>query len=127
MRLLRVGETIRHALSEILRRDILQDPDLLGVPVTVSEVRVSPNLRNATVFVLPLGGENQDAVVEALRSNAPYLRGQLGRVVRLKYLPQLYFDLDRSFDRASHVEDLLADPHVSQDLRDPDESGAEEA
>lgn len=121
MRLLRVGETVRHALSEILRRDIIQDPDLLGVPVTVSEVRVSPNLRNATVFVLPLGGENQDAVVEALRRAAPFLRGQLGGVVRLKYMPQLHFDLDRSFDRASHVEDLLADPHVRQDL---DQSGA---
>ncbi len=127
MRLLRVGETIRHALSEILGRDTLQDPDLLGVPVTVSEVRVSPNLRNATVFVLPLGGDNQDAVVEALQRVAPHLRGQLGKVVRLKYLPQLYFDLDRSFDRASHIDDLLADPHVSQDLQDQGEGGAEEA
>lgn len=131
MRLLRVGETIRHALSTILIRDNLQDPVLSGVPVTVSEVRVSPNLRNATVFVLPLGGDNQDEVVEALQRVAPYLRGQLGGAVRLKYMPQLHFDLDRSFDEASHVEELLADPHVRQDLghdpgkEDLDESGAE--
>lgn len=124
MRLLRVGENIRHALSAILRRDTLQDPALSGVPVTVSEVRVSPNLRNATIFILPLGGDNQLEVVEALQRAAPYLRGQLGGAVRLKYMPQLHFELDHSFDEASHVEELLADPHVRQDL---DESGAEEA
>ena len=122
MRLLRVGENIRHALSAILRRDTLQDPALSGVPVTVSEVRVSPNLRNATIFVLPLGGDNQLEVVEALQRVAPYLRGQLGGAVRLKYMPQLRFELDHSFDEASHVEELLADPHVRQDL---DESGTE--
>lgn len=129
MRLLRVGETVRHALSDILRRDSLQDPALSGTPVTVSEVRVSPDLRHATIFVLPLGGDNQDAVVEALQRAAPYLRSQLARAVRLKYLPQLQFELDHSFDQASHVDELLADPHVRQDLdqQDLDESGAEEA
>lgn len=128
VRLLRVGETIRHALSTILTRDTMQDPALSGVPVTVSEVRVSPNLRDATVFILPLGGDNQDEVVEALQGAAPYLRGQLGRAIRLKYMPQLHFDLDRSFDQASHVEDLLADPHVRQDLNEqgPDEQGPDE-
>lgn len=124
MRLLRVGETVRHALSDILRRDTLQDPALSDASVTVSEVRISPDLRHATVFVLPLGGDNQDEVVEALQRAAPYLRGRLAGAVRLKYLPQLRFEADRSFDRASHVEDLLADPHVRQDL---DEKGTEEA
>lgn len=124
MRLLRVGETLRHALSEILRRESLQDPALSGAPVTVSEVRVSPDLRHATVFVLPLGGDNQDQVVEALQRVAPYLRGRLAGAVRLKHLPQLRFEIDRSFDQASHVDDLLADPHVRQDL---DKGDAEEA
>lgn len=129
MRLLRVGENIRHALSTILQRESLQDPALSGVSVTVAEVRVSPDLRNATIFVLPLGGDNQAAVVDALQRAAPYLRSRLGGAVRLKYLPQLNFQLDHSFDRASHLDELLADPHVQQDLgkdlgQDLDQDGA---
>lgn len=122
VRLLRVGESVRHALAEILNRDVIQDPELAGVTVTVTEVQVSPNLRHATAYVLPLLGENQDAVVEALNRANRFLRGQLGAAIQTKYLPELRFELDRSFDEAGHIEDLLSSPEVRRDL----EVGAED-
>ena len=115
-RQLRIGELIRHALSEIFLRSDIQDPDLVGVVLTVSEVRVSPDARNATVFAIPLGGEEQDQVIDALNRNNRHLRGELARSVHLKYIPSLTFQLDDSFDESSRVEQMLRSPKVAQDL-----------
>lgn len=115
-RRLRVGEALRHALAEILARGELRDPILLDRSITVSEVRVSPDLRNATAFVLPLGGEGAADVVRALDRAGPYLSGQIGRLVRLKYTPRLSFRLDELFDNAGRIESLLRSPAVNRDL-----------
>ncbi len=115
-RQLRVGELIRHALAECLARDEVNDPDLGGVPVTVSEVRMSPDLRNAMVFVMPLGGGEADKIVKALGRNAAYLRGQVNRRVQLKYSPQLRFSADSSYDYADQIDALLRRPKVAADL-----------
>ncbi len=106
-RQLRVGEELRHALAGILARGEIHDPDVSGTAVTVTEVRVTPNLRQATAFVTPLGGRNAEAVLAGLERCAPWLRGQVTRQVRLKYSPELRFRLDRSFDRASRIDALL--------------------
>ena len=117
VRQLRVGEELRHILSEILARGDLRDPDLVGRSITGSEVRGSPDMRNATAFVLPLGGGEEDAVVTALGRAAAYLRNEVGRKLHLKYLPQLSFLRDTSFDTARDIDKLLADPAVVRDLR----------
>ncbi|MEQ8442217.1 MAG: 30S ribosome-binding factor RbfA [Alphaproteobacteria bacterium] len=119
-RQLRVGEQIRHALSRILLRGELRDPVLTGVPITVSEVRCSPDLKLATVYVLPLGGQNGDEVATALRRAAAFLRGQVSREVRLKYTPGLRFQIDESFDEASRIDSLLRRPEVARDLIEQD-------
>jgi ribosome-binding factor A len=106
-RQLRVGEELRHALAEVLSRGDIRDPALENVSVTVSEVRIGPDLRNATVFVLPLGGGHAGEVLAGLDRCAPYLRGQVARRVRLKYMPKLSFELDSSFDSASRIDTLL--------------------
>ncbi len=115
-RLLRVGENIRHALSDIFVRGEIRDPSLDGVSVTVTEVRCSPDLRNATIYVMPLGGVHEKDVVSALNRNVKYIRGQLSRMVSMKYLPKLKFTSDGSFGEADHIEQLLHSPHVAQDL-----------
>ena len=117
IRLLRVSENIRHALSVILRREDLRDPALTGVSVTVSEVRTSRDLRNATIYVLPLGGENQEAVLKALNRAAPYLGSLLSRAIHLKYMPRLKFEADDTFDESGHINTLLQDPKVAKDLK----------
>lgn len=117
VRLLRVGEQIRHALSEVLARGNVQDDVLSTHLVTVTEVRVSPDLRHATVFVVPLGGEAEAEVMAALRRNARYLKGEVGHRLRtMKYTPNLVFRVDESFDEASKIDELLRDPRVAQDL-----------
>jgi len=115
-RILRVNENIRHALSDIISREELQDPALQGVSVTVTEVRCSPDLRNATIFVMPLGGDHEKDVVAGLNRCKKFLRGQLSRHVTMKYLPELTFTTDASFGEADHIEKLLKSPHVAQDL-----------
>ena len=115
-RLLRVGEMLRHALSTVLMRGDLRDPGLEGVSVTVSEVRVSPDLRHAKVYVMPLGGHDTDVVIAALNRCAGHLRGEISGAVRLKYFPRLYFLIDETFDEADRIEALLRDPRVRQDL-----------
>ena len=118
---LRVGEELRHALADILARGDIRDPDVAGTPITVTEVRVSPDLRNATAFVLPLGGQHAPEVLAGLTRCAPYLRSQLARAVRLKFVPTIGFKLDTSFDRASQIEEVLRRPEVAVDLQpDPD-------
>ena len=123
-RQLRVGEEIRHALSEIVRRAAFRDTELASMAITVTEVRVSPDLRNATVFVLPLEGE-AEPMVAGLNRAAGYLRGQLGRAVQLKYLPALNFVFDKSFDEASRIETIMHRPEVARDLAHDDAETAD--
>lgn len=118
-RQLRVGEEIRHALSEIVRRAPFRDPVLADCSVTITEARVSPDLRNATVFVMPLGGE-AEPIVEALNRASAFLRGQLAEAVRLRHMPRLAFVRDESFDEASRIDALLHSEAVARDLRAPD-------
>lgn len=125
-RSLRVGEEIRHALARIFERDELRDPALQGVALTVTEVRVSPDLKNATVFVMPLGGEQSERAVAALRRGSAFLRKLVAQEVLLRYTPGLAFELDRSFDQASHINELLHRPEVVRDLVDREEDDGEE-
>jgi ribosome-binding factor A len=116
-RQLRVGETLRHGLVEALTRgEELRDPALAGVSLTVTEVRVSPDLGNATAFVMPLGGTDTDSVVTALNRAAPFLRSQLAGRVTLRHLPALSFVADGAFDQGAHIDDLLRSPSVRRDL-----------
>jgi len=121
-RQLRAGELVRHALAEVLREAALADPLLEHTSVTITEARLSPDLRHAVVFVEPLGGgaigggAGATAVVEALNRHARYLRGQLGRVIDMRFTPDLKFVHDESFDEASRIGRMFDDPHVRQDL-----------
>lgn len=115
-RQLRAGELVRHALVEIMREEDISDPALEGVSVTVTEVRMSPDLRHATVFVEPLGGVHAPEVVEGLNRHAKFLRGRLGRAIELKFTPDLKFLHDESFDEAQRMSRLFDDPKVRQDL-----------
>lgn len=103
----RVGEIIREALSESLARGQFRDPILSEMRLTVTEVRPAPDLRSATVYVMPLGGERAAEAVEALTRAAGYLRGEVNRRVRLKFSPMLHFELDRSFENAERIDRLL--------------------
>lgn len=116
VRLLRVGEQFRHILSELLARGDVHDDVLTSHSVSVTEVRMSPDLRHATVFIKPLLGANEEAVLKALRTNTAYLQKEVASRVRLKYAAKLKFLADESFDEASHIERLLSDPKVAQDL-----------
>lgn len=120
VRLLRVGEQVRHALSDILMRGDVHDDVLASHPVSVTEVRMSPDLRHATVFVKPLLGTNEAAVIKALRTNTAYLQGEVARRVNTKYAARLKFLPDESFDEGSRIDGLLRDPKVAQDLGDND-------
>lgn len=115
-RQLRVGEELRHALAEVFARGGLRDPALKDASVTVTEVRISPDLRNATAFVTPLGGGDATALLAALARAAPYVRGQIGRMMRLRFTPAIAFELDTSFDRVSYIDALLLRPAVAADL-----------
>jgi ribosome-binding factor A len=127
-RQLRVGEELRHALARLLQRGELRDPALQDVTVTVTEVRMSPDLKNATAYVMPLGGRHSSEVLDALSRSAGFLRGQLAREVPLRFSPVLGFALDLSFDHASRINELLHRPEVERDLaagdEDPDSDGA---
>jgi ribosome-binding factor A len=115
-RQLRVGETIRHSLVQVLARGEIRDPDLNGVSVTVTEVRVSPDLKNATAFVMPLGGEGIDIVVTALNRAAPFLRRSLAEKTTMRYLPRLSFIVDTAFEHSQHIDELLHSSRVAPDL-----------
>ena len=116
VRLLRVGEQGRHVLSEILQRGDVHDETLARHMVSVTEVRMSPDLRHATVFVKPLLGKDEAAVLKALRTNTAYLQREVAARVRMKYAAKLKFLADESFDEGSHIDALLRDPHVARDL-----------
>ena len=119
-RQLRVGEVMRHALVAALARDELRDPVLQGVPITVTEVRISPDLRNATAFVMPLGGEQAEEVVSALRRAAPFLRRLIGQQgLTIRYLPSLSFELDTAFEHGQRMEALLRSDEVRRDTLPP--------
>jgi len=115
-RQLRVSESLRKALSEVFLRTDIADRDLLGVTLTVSEVRASPDLKNATVYVLPLGGDNQEKVVAALERHKRFVRGEVTRLVNLRHMPELIFELDLTFDQSRDMETLLRSPSVARDI-----------
>lgn len=118
VRLLRVGEQVRHVLSEILQRGDVHDETLARHMVSVTEVRMSPDLRHATAFVKPLLGKDEAAVLKALRTNTAYLQSEVARRVNLKYAARLKFLADESFDEGSRIDALLREPNVARDLED---------
>lgn len=120
-RQLRVGELIRHALAEIFQRGEVHDPELSGMVITVPEVRMTPDLRLATAFVMPLGGEGGKALLAALDRNRRFLRGEIARRIDLRYAPDIRFRLDTSFDEGGRIDALLRSPDVKRDLGDPED------
>lgn len=134
-RQLRVGEELRHALSRILARGELRDPSLVDLNLTVTEVRLSPDLKNATAFVVPLGGGGLEAAVAALNRAGGFFRSRLAKEVALRHAPRVAFAPDRSFDEARKVDEILERPRVRRDLTadpeasnpHPDETGPDEA
>jgi ribosome-binding factor A len=121
VRLLRVAEQVRHALSDVLMRGEVHDDVLASHSVSITEVRMSPDLRHATVFVKPLLGADEAAVLAALKRNVRYLRGEVSRRVNTKYAADLKFLPDESFEEASHIDALLRSPSVARDLDPGDE------
>ncbi len=116
VRVLKVGERVRHILSELLTRQEVHDDTISGHTVSVTEVRMSPDLRNATVYVKPLLGADEDAVVKALRQNTAYLQREVAKRLGLKFAAKLQFRSDESFDEADRIDKLLSDPRVRRDL-----------
>ena len=126
-RQLRVGEQVRHAIAEILAQGGVHDADLEGHIITVPEVRMSPDLKLATIYVMPLGGRDTEVVLAALERNKKFLRGDVARRVNLKFAPDLRFRVDERFDEAERIEKLLRTPAVQKDLeQDPDTDREEE-
>lgn len=120
-RQLRIGEELRHVLAMMFEKGEIRDPGLVGISVTVTEVRVGADLRIATVFAVPLGGGDADAMLGALGRARPFLRRRIAEEVRLKFVPDLVFRLDPSFDEAQRIESLLRDPAVARDLERPEQ------
>jgi ribosome-binding factor A len=116
-RQLRVGEELRHSLAQLLRPGELRDPALRDANITVTEVRVSPDLRNATAFVMPLAGANAADVMAGLKRSAPFLKARVARMVELRQAPNIAFAFDTAFDTAARMSELLARPEVERDLR----------
>ena len=115
-RQLRVGETVRHAIADILSQGNVHDPELEGHIITVPEVRMSPDLKLATVYVMPLGGRDTAVVIAALERNKKFLRGEIAHRVNLKFAPDVRFRADERFDEAERIEKLLRTPAVQRDL-----------
>lgn len=115
-RQLRAGELIRHALVDIFQRESLREPFLDDVSITVSEARVTPDLKQATVYAAPLGGARQQEVIDALNRVAPYIRGLLGKKIAMKFTPALTFRGDETFSEAEKIDALLSRPDVARDL-----------
>src|SRR5438309_4666334 len=119
-RQLRVGELVRHAIADILSHGSVHDPELEGHIITVPEVRMSPDLKLATVYVMPLGGKDTEIVLAALARNKKFLRGEVAHRVNLKFAPDLRFRADERFDEAERIEKLLRTPAVQRDLKRED-------
>jgi ribosome-binding factor A len=117
-RALRVGELIRHAVADMLARGDVHDPVLEGHLITVPEVRMTADLRLATIYVMPLGGRDVQEVLDALEHNKRYLRGEIAHRVNLKFAPEIRFRVDERFDEAERIEKLLRTPAVQRDLKD---------
>ena len=122
-RQLRVGELVRHALADMLVRGDVHDPVIEGHLITVPEVQMTPDLRLATIYVVPLGGRDSDTVLAALERNKRYLRGEIARRVNLKFAPDIRFRIDERFDEAERIEKLLRTPEVRRDLDKDDSDG----
>ncbi|MBY0407852.1 MAG: 30S ribosome-binding factor RbfA [Rickettsiales bacterium] len=118
---LRVGEEIRHALSDVFIRGECRSPELFDVTITISEVRVAPDMKNATAYFMPLAGQNKDVLLQVLRDSAPEIRYLVSKKVKLRHTPRIHFSLDESFDEAQRIETLLAKPDVAKDLKKPTE------
>jgi ribosome-binding factor A len=116
-RQLRVGELIRHTLADLLARGDVHDPVIAGHVITVPEVRMSPDLRLATIYVVPLGGRDEEEVLGALDRNKRFLRGEIARRINLKFAPEIRFRPDERFDEAERIDKLLKSPAVERDLR----------
>ena len=125
-RQLRVGEQVRHAIAEILAQGSVHDDDLEGHIITVPEVRMSPDLKLATVYVMPLGGRDTEIVIAALERNKKFLRGEVARRVNLKFAPDIRFRVDERFDEAERIEKLLRTPAVQRDLEQDSDTDREE-
>ena len=115
-RQLRVGEELRHALADVFGRGVLRDPDIVDRSITVTEVQPSPDLKSATVYVVPLGGGDIDSLLKGLGRCAPFLTAEISKRVNLKFAPRLRFQLDNSFERVDRIESLLRSPEVARDL-----------
>jgi ribosome-binding factor A len=124
-RQLRVAEEVRHALSAVFARAEFRDPDLLGLRVTVTEVRASPDLKHMTAFVSGLGKELPEPQIKALRRAAPWLRTQVAKSVRLRAAPDLHFQPDTALDYAMHIDKVMRQPEVARDLMPPAASPGE--
>jgi ribosome-binding factor A len=120
-RQLRVGELIRHELADMLSRGGIHDPVIEQHMITVPEVRMSPDLRLATIYIMPLGGRDEKAVLEALDRNKRFVRGEIARRVNLKFAPEIRFRVDERFDEAERIEKILRTPAVQRDLENDDE------
>jgi len=125
-RQLRVAEVIRHRLAEVLARGDVHDPDLSRMSITVSEVTTSPDLKHATAYVMPLGGQHADEALKALRRCKAELRHQVAHGLGLKFAPDLRFELDATFDRMDDARRIFADPKVQADVAAPDTDDADE-
>ncbi len=121
-RQLRVGEVLRHELAQLFVRNEIRDPDLNETIITVSQVSVSPDLRKAKAFVMPLGGKNQLAVGVALNRAQKFIRGEIGRNITLKFTPEIEFLIDTSFDYSDRIDEVLNAPEVARDVRPKDGS-----
>jgi ribosome-binding factor A len=117
-RQLRVGELIRHELADMLTRGDIHDPVIQGHMITVPEVRMSPDLRLATIYVMPLGGRDEKDVIDAFDRNKRYVRGEIARRVNLKFAPEIRFRVDERFEEAERIEKILRTPVVQRDLKD---------
>ncbi len=119
--MLRMGELVRHALAEVFSRGDVHDPVLETHVITIPEVAMTPDLRHATAYVMPLGGRDERAVIDALNRNKKYLRGIVAKKVQAKFAPDLHFRLDERFDRAEQINKLLRQPEVQRDLKREDD------
>jgi len=121
-RQLRIGEQVRHALADVIQRGEVRDDVIEGTVISISEVRMSPDLKIATAFVAPLGAKDDDAVIKALAKNAKFIRGRVSGALRqMRYMPKFRFRLDPSYDNFAKIDELLRSPEVARDLDDEDQ------
>jgi ribosome-binding factor A len=126
-RQLRIGEELRHTLAQWLRPGRLRDPVLADANITVTEVRLSPDMRNATAFVMPLGGDKANEIIAGLQRCAPFLKSRIARAVAMRRVPDLVFVLDRAFESAERIAGILASSAVARDLPPAEETGDDTA